>query len=306
MLSLGLASAAYSSSSDLAQPTVPTERLSSSPDIWLTKGFLSPAEVKHLRTKVPADEAAYAPCIGQVDEFESKRCAFVPVAGDPLAEALVARLGEAWRVDTSRLVAAGLPLIRYLPGAPPVGKHGDEDRHGVVPNATLVLYLTGSDPAHPAGQTIFPEARRRRSLRPRSAGVAVSPTPGAVLSFSNLDASGAPHPNGRHLVSAVPREAESDRLVLQVPLAHPAGGAPPHAYAEHVSGNKKPGEHEKLHGNAQQKGAYAAAVAAGMSIAVAFMAAKAGKFEAGDAASLEAAARATNEFAADDFKTKAA
>ena len=49
----------------------------------------------------------------------------------------------------------------------------------------------------------------------------------------------------------------------------PAGGAPPHAYAEHVSGNKKPGEHEKLHGNAQQKGAYAAAVAAGMSIAVA-------------------------------------
>ncbi|EOD03739.1 hypothetical protein EMIHUDRAFT_439391 [Emiliania huxleyi CCMP1516] len=295
MLSLGLASAAYSSSSDLAQPTVPTERLSSSPDIWLTKGFLSPAEVKHLRTKVPADEAAYAPCIGQVDEFESKRCAFVPVAGDPLAEALVARLGEAWRVDTSRLVAAGLPLIRYLPGAPPVGKHGDEDRHGVVPNATLVLYLTGSDPAHPAGQTIFPEA-----------GVAVSPTPGAVLSFSNLDASGAPHPNGRHLVSAVPREAESDRLVLQVPLAHPAGGAPPHAYAEHVSGNKKPGEHEKLHGNAQQKGAYAAAVAAGMSIAVAFMAAKAGKFEAGDAASLEAAARATNEFAADDFKTKAA
>jgi len=36
------------------------------------------------------------------------------------------------------------------------------------------------------------------------------------------------------------------------------------------------------------------------------MAAKAGKFEAGDAASLEVAARATNEFAADDFKTKAA
>ena len=31
----------------------------------------------------------------------------------------------------------------------------------------------------------------------------------------------------------------------------------------------RPGEHEKLHGNAQQKGAYAAAVAAGMSIAVA-------------------------------------
>jgi molybdopterin biosynthesis enzyme MoaB len=50
-----------------------------------------------------------------------------------------------------------------------VGKHGDEDRHGVVPNATLVVYLTGSTggAATAAGQTIFPEA-----------GVAVSPTPG--------------------------------------------------------------------------------------------------------------------------------
>ena len=36
----------------------------------------------------------------------------------------------------------------------------------------------------------------------------------------------------------------------------------------------RPGEHEKLHGNERQKGAYAAAAAAGMSIAVAFMAAK--------------------------------
>ena len=50
-----------------------------------------------------------------------------------------------------------------------MGKHGDEDRHGVVPNATLVVYLTGSTggAATAAGQTVFPEA-----------GVAVSPTPG--------------------------------------------------------------------------------------------------------------------------------
>ena len=51
------------------------------------------------------------------------------------------------------------------------------------------------------------------------------------------------------------------------------------ADAEHVSGNKLPGEHEAMHGEPNQKAAYAAAVAAGMSIAVAFMAAQAGKFE---------------------------
>lgn len=228
---------------DLARPAVEAaERLSDAPNIWLARDFLSAATVAHMRSKVPTDEGAYRPCIGQVEEFDSKRCAFLPVQGDALLEAAVAQIGQAWNVDTSRL-QQGLPLIRYLPGAPPseciprllridtctyishphalgappVGKHGDEDRHGVVPNATLVVYLTGSTggAAPAAGQTVFPEA-----------GVAVSPTPGAVLAFQNVDAAGAPHPKGKHLVSAVPKDAAGDRLILQIPIVHGGGDAP--------------------------------------------------------------------------------
>lgn len=103
---------------DLARPAVEAaERLSDAPNIWIARDFLSPATVAHMRSKVPTDEGAYRPCIGQVEEFDSKRCAFLPVQGDALLEAAVAQIGQAWNVDTSRL-QQGLPLIRYLPGAP--------------------------------------------------------------------------------------------------------------------------------------------------------------------------------------------
>ena len=99
-------------------------------------------------------------------------------------------------------------------------------------------------------------------------------------------------------------DAAGDRLVVQIPIAHKAG-VRAHAYPEHVSGAKKPGQHEKMHGNEEQKAAYQAAAAAGMCIAVAYMAAKAGKFEAADEAALTAAAKETGKFTDDDFATVA-
>ena len=103
---------------DLARPAVEAaERLSDAPNIWIARDFLSAATVAHMRSKVPKDEGAYHPCIGQVDEFDSKRCSFLPVEGDALLEAALAQIGHAWGIDTSRL-RQGLPLIRYLPGAP--------------------------------------------------------------------------------------------------------------------------------------------------------------------------------------------
>ena len=116
-----------------------------------------------------------------------------------------------------------------------------------------------------------------------------------------MDEHGAPHPKAKHLVSAVPKDAKQDRIVVQIPIAYPAGKRA-YAYPEHVSGAKKPGQHEKMHGNDAQKGAYAAAAAAGMSLAVAYMAAKAGKFEEGDEEELKAAAEATGKFADADFE----
>lgn len=288
-LSAGLALSS-SAVADLARPLVASNQLSSSPPIWLTHDFLSPATIKHILSKVPKDEEAYMPCIGQVDEFESKKCTMLPVKGDEILEAVLAQLDHSWDIDTTRL-SAGLPIIRYLPGAPPVGKHGDEDRHGVVPNATLVMYLTASETGI-GGQTLFPEA-----------DVAVTPRPGSVLSFQNVDGHGAPHPQAKHLVSAVPKEAKGDRLVVQIPIAH-KDGVRRYAYPEHVSGNKKPGEHESKHGNDSQKAAFQAAVAAGVGIAIAYMAAKAGKFEDGDIDALKDQAIATGKFSEEELKSK--
>jgi hypothetical protein len=103
----------------------------------------------------------------------------------------------------------------------------------------------------------------------------------------------------------VPKDAAGDRLVVQIPIAYGAKSARPFAYPEHVSGPKKPGEHEKLHGTAEQQAAYKAAAAAGVCIAVAFMAAKQGKFEIEDVDKLKAAAEGTGKFSDADFTTKA-
>jgi len=296
--SLIVACAALSSAAaaDLAAPRVHGgERLSASPNIHITHDFLSAHAADHMLSRVPKDEAAYSPCIGQVDEFDSKRCALLPTEGDEIIEAALAKIESAWDIDVSQL-RKGLPIIRYLPGAPAVGKHGDEDRHGVVPNATLVLYLTNSDRVQGAasGQTVFPEA-----------SVKVTPRQGSILSFQNVDEHGAPHPKAKHLVSAVPKDAKQDRIVVQIPIAYPVGKRA-YAYPEHVSGAKKPGQHEKMHGNDAQKGAFEAAAAVGASLAVAYMAAKAGKFEESDVPSLEKAAQDTGKFADADFEPNSA
>ena len=61
-----------------------------------------------------------------------------------------------------------------------------------------------------------------------------------------------------------------------------------------------------MHGSAEQINAFKAALAAGMSMAVAFMAAKAGKFEVADEPALKAQAEATGKFSEEDFKPKEA
>jgi len=292
MLTLALASLSVSSV-DLARPTTEATRLSDEPFIYVTHNFFSPETVGHMVDRVPKDEAAYTPCIGQVDEFDSKRCALLKVAGDDVLEAALDKVASTYNVDVAQLQEGGLPVIRYLPGAPPVGKHGDEDKHGVVPNATLVVYLT---PSTGAGQTIFPEA-----------DVAVTPRPGSVLSFTNVDAHGKPHPKGKHWVSAVPADAPRDRLVLQIPIYVRSDGdgvSRRYAHPEHVSGGKKPGQHEYLHGNDAQKAAGAAALAAGFGVAIAYMAAKQGSFDPSKVAEYKQQAEDTGKFVDADFEKK--
>jgi hypothetical protein len=266
------------SATDLARPGAQAaERLSATPNIWVAHDFLSSTTLEHLLSKVPKSESAYEPCIGQVDQFASKRCTMLPVSGDDVAEAVVAKIGNAWQVDTTRL-SEGLPIIRYLPGAPPVGKHGDMNAHGVVPNATLVVYLTDAE-VEGSGHTVFPDA-----------DVSVAPRKGSVLAFQNVDDAGAPHPKAQHLVGSVAKVAQRDRLVMQIPLMHPHGEAA-YAYPQHVSGMKKPGQHESMHGSQAAKDAYAAAIAAGFGVIIAYMAAKKGEFKPDEVAAYATAAK---------------
>ena len=174
------------------------------------------AAVDHIVGLVPTDEALWAPCIGQIEEFASKRCTLIPV--DAEVQRSLAAISSTFGVDTSALDM--LPIIRYLPGAPPVGVHGDVGADGLVPNRTLVAYLTDAD-APGSGETFFP-----------ALNVSVAPARGAVLAFDNTDAAGAPDATMRHGVTAVAAAATRDRLVIQIPIL--AGKA----YAEHVSGSK--------------------------------------------------------------------
>ena len=89
--------------------------------LTLRRNVLSGTAVDHIVGLVPADEAAWTPCIGQVEDFASKRCTLIPVDAD--VQRSLAAISTTFGVDTSALDM--LPIIRYLPGAPPVGVHGD-------------------------------------------------------------------------------------------------------------------------------------------------------------------------------------
>ena len=144
---------------------------------------------------------------------------------------VIGKLAEQWDIDTSMLTK-GLPVIRYLPGAPPVGVHGDKGGNGAVPNATLLMYLTNSEladqPDSASGQTFFPEVN-----------VVVSPHRGNVLSWTNVDTHGTPDPAAKHGVRSVSKDSKSDRFVVQIPIIFKVGNNRGLAYPEHVSGMKK-------------------------------------------------------------------
>ena len=207
-----------------------SRQLHASPNVWLHETFWSKSTVNHLIAKLPANAKEWTPCVGQSADYTSKQCTLLTVTNDSLLEAAVAKIGVAWDIDVSRLIIGGLPVIRYLPGAPAVGVHGDRGADGLVPNATLLVYLTGADDPDQMrgadGQTFFPHV-----------GLRISPQQGAVLSFQNTDSMGAPDMAAQHGVGAIPAQANTNRLVVQIPVLH-LPGRRAFAYSEHVSGNK--------------------------------------------------------------------
>jgi len=165
--------------------------------------------------------AGWTPCIGQIEEFDHKRCTMLPTDDRIVSEA-IETIASAYDVDT-RLLADGLPVIRYIPGGGPVGVHGDIGKDGRVPNATIVVYLTDDD--HDHGATFFPNI-----------GLRVEPRRGSSLSFTSIGADGHPDDRAKHGVSRLSQRSRDDRLVLQIPVRSSASGW--EAYPEHVSGMK--------------------------------------------------------------------
>ena len=198
------------------------QQLRESPGVYLTEGVLSSETVMHVVSKIEATPStSWEPCIGQTTEFASKRCVVLRVAGDAVLEEAVFAIGQRYDVDVTTLQDEGLPIIRYLPGAPAVGVHGDMGEHGMVPNVTLVLYLTDGGPAV-GGRTFFPSDPELK----------IAPRRGSCLSFANGG------PAARHGVERLSPDAPSDRLVVQIPLLQRSAGERGVAYAEHVSGTK--------------------------------------------------------------------
>ena len=62
------------------------------PSVWLTPVWaLTTAD--SVISKVPThDESVWEPCVGQIDQFDSKRCTNLPVLGDAILEALLERV----------------------------------------------------------------------------------------------------------------------------------------------------------------------------------------------------------------------
>ena len=78
---------------DLAAPLHNGTRLHSTPPIWLTERFLSAEAVARVRTALPlVKEEEWFPCVNQQHEFASKRCYFLPVAGDAILEGAVRKV----------------------------------------------------------------------------------------------------------------------------------------------------------------------------------------------------------------------
>lgn len=225
LLLAGVAAILSVAAADLSRPSGEPTRLHATQPIWLSEGFLSSARVEQIVARLKAEpEDAWQPCIGQTTQFASKKCMLLPVGGDQALHAALSKIEAAWDVDVSPLREAGLPIIRYVPGAPSVGVHGDRSASGLVPNATLVVYLT--DDEYGSGQTFFPNV-----------GVKVNPLRGSILSFTNVDAAGEPDAGSKHGVESVSPKASSDRIVVQIPITH-SPNERPRAYPEHVSGGK--------------------------------------------------------------------
>jgi len=179
----------------------------------LLDGFLSPGELAWLNAMV-ADLSSddWWPCSAASDAGHTgKECALLEVRPNAgVLQSAMGRIGEMWGIDIN---VAALPLFRYLPGPASLPPHVDRMADGRIPDASLIVYLSGAPAGH--GRTLFP-----------ALSLTVEPTPGALLSWRNTDGAGRPHADALHEVET-PASSRAVRVAVQLPLMlNGAGGVP--------------------------------------------------------------------------------
>ena len=200
--------------------------------VWVDDHFLSEVEVKEVVSLLPPlDSTEWYPCPLQEKAYPSKRCSKLDVARMNTSPSISERLSAAWGGSVSFDAIKEYAISVDLPTNNTAMRHRlhrdvfpERSTDAPGPQATHVVYLSGiadSIPTMRAGATLFP-----------SAGVAVRPKAGRLLTWLNTCEDGAAISSALHGVGALSSTGPA-RITLHVPVERSASGQPS-GVGEHV------------------------------------------------------------------------
>ena len=176
--------------------------------LWHFKHFLTPAQVTHFLDLAHHPSLKWRPCVkwgSGIKHAKEKLCSTIRVEDDDkLTLEFLAKLGLLWGVSMAHMHT--LPIVWSPPGSGGTAPHIDmyKDDPSTVFDVSNVIYLTN----------VPPQTAR---IRFDKLGVAVQPSPGALLSWRNTDSLGRGRDEVVHHVEPLPADAEA-RIAMQIPI----------------------------------------------------------------------------------------
>ena len=176
--------------------------------LWHFKHFLTPAQVTHFLDLAHHPSLKWRPCVkwgSGIKHAKEKLCSTIRVEDDDkLTLKFLAKLGLLWGVSMAHMHT--LPIVWSPPGSGGTAPHIDmyKDDPSTVFDVSNVIYLTN----------VPPQTAR---IRFDKLGVAVQPSPGALLSWRNTDSLGRGRDEVVHHVEPLPADAEA-RIAMQIPI----------------------------------------------------------------------------------------
>ena len=189
--------------------------LSSRPWLYYDEHFLSPAEVQSVLALLP--EANLTACV-EKDRWQGtwsdhRKCGMLRVEAQPSMQSLLDKVALVWPCDISGITH--IPVRLTPPNSSAVPSHldlyNDADKarlNRTYPDALVFVYLTdGPDDEEAGGRVVF-----------HANGLRVPTRAGAMLTFASVDPTGKSDPAAMHEVEAYSAAAQSDRVMLSIPL----------------------------------------------------------------------------------------